>query len=468
MPEPAPVTTATRSEAAIPSPVVRLCQTLLVCDPELSVVVDRFDHVIERWGREQVLALAPDASSRKVASALAVPARWADTGCDGQAVWGHCQGSGKSAYRTGVDLSEPAFSCSCPSRKFPCKHALGLLLAWSDGMVGEGAPPGWITEWLTQRQARAEKTRREKDPKTAERREQRVAGGVEELDQWLRDQVAHGLATAERAPYALWDDIARHLVDAQAGTLATRVRGLASIPAQGDGWPERLLEEYSLLRLLTTAFRRQDDLPEPLRQSVRSHVGFTVRQEEVLDGARVRDHWFVAGSHDTEEEHLVTRRVWLRGQDTGRPALVLSFAPPGRPLDASLVAGGTIDADLAFYPGAQPLRALAAARHGPPVHHPPRGTTIEGLLREHADALSRDPWLDRWPATLRNVRLARSTAHGWHLVDEHDDALPLRTTAPWRLLAMSGGRPVTVSGEWSPRGILPLSAWHEEEGLVVL
>ncbi len=437
----------------------------------------------ERWGRDQVLGLAPDAASRKAAGGVARPAKWYRTGCDGAAVWGECQGSGKTAYRTCADLSEPAFRCSCPSRKFPCKHALGLLLLWSDGAVGDGATPEWVAGWLAERRDRAERARARRaaaaagasgvaagprDPKTAERRERRVDDGVDELDRWLRDQVAHGLAQAATAPYALWDDVARRLVDAQAGGLAGRVRELASIPRRGDGWPARLLEEYALLRLLATAYRRRDALPEPLRATVRARVGFTVTQEAALAGERVRDRWYVAGARDAEQEHLVTRRVWLRGLDTGRPALVLSFAAPGRPLDASLVPGGTLDAELAFHPGAQPLRALVAARHGAPVLVPPRGTTVAGLLREYADALARDPWLDRWPALLERVRPAGAGSGGSHLVDEHGDALPLSTADPWRLLAVSGGRPLTVAGEWTPDGLLPLSAWHEEEGFVAL
>lgn len=310
-------------------------------------------------------------------------------------------------------------------------------------------------------------TSRAVNPKTAERREQRVADGLAELDRWLRDQVAHGLARAGRAPSTVWDDVARRLVDAQAGALATRVRELASIPGRGTGWPERLLEEYALLRLLTKAFERRDALPGPLHATVRSQVGFTVGREEVLAGEKVRDHWYVAGCHDTDQDGLVARRVWLRGQETGPPALILSFAAPGRELDTSLVVGDTVDAELAFYPGAQPLRALVAARHSAPAHRPPRGVTVEALLREYAEALGRDPWIDRWPAVLAGVRPARG-ADGPYLVDGHGDALALRTTDMWRLLAVSGGRPLTVSGEWSPEGLLPLSAWQEEEGFVAL
>ena len=455
----------------------------------MSAGADSVRDVNERWSRDQVLGLAPDAASRKAAAGVARPAKWYRTGCDGAAVWGECQGSGKTAYRTCADLSGPAFRCSCPSRKFPCKHALGLLILWSDGAVGDGTAPDWVAGWRAERRDRAERARARramaaggsgtsgdrgtsgdsvdpgvappdaaKDPKTAERRERRVADGVDELDLWLCDQVGHGLAGVATAPYTLWDDVARRLVDAQAGGLAGRVRELASIPRRGDGWPSRLLEEYALLRLLATAYRRRDVLPEPLRATVRARVGFTVTQEAALAGERVHDRWYVAGIRDDEQEHLTTRRVWLRGLDTGRPALVLSFAAPGRTLDASLVAGGTVDAELAFHPGAQPLRAVVAARHGTPTLTAPRGTTVAGLLGEYAGALARDPWLDRWPALLERVRPARAGSDCSHLVDEHGDALPLRAADPWRLLAVSGGRPLTVAGEWTPDGLVPLSA----------
>lgn len=426
-----------------------------------------------------MLGLAPDAAAAKAAGGVAEPAKWAGAGCDDEAAWGECRGSGKSVYRACVDLTEPAFRCSCPSRKIPCKHVLGLLLLWAEGTVEAGARPAWAAEWTQERRERAERSARRRaaagegegrgrDPKTAERREQRVDDGLAELDRWLRDQVAHGLAQAEKAPYRLWDDAARRLVDAQAGGLAGQVRGLAAIP-RTPGWPDRLLEEYALLRLLVRAHRRRGELSEELRETVRSRIGFTVPQEEVAArGERVRDRWCVTGSRDTAQDMLTTRRVWLRGRESGRAALVLSFAAPGSALDASLVVGTDVDAELAFYPGAQPLRALVAERFGAAVPGTPPGTSVKEFLDEHAAALARDPWLDRWPATLAGARLARGDGDDLYAIDDAGDALPLRMGDPWRLLALSGGGPVTLSGEWSPRGLRPLAAWHETEGTVIL
>ena len=93
------------------------------------------------WTVETVEGLAPDAASVAAARKLARPAPWSATGHDERAVWGLCKGSGARPYQAQVDLSGPAYKCSCPSRKFPCKHALALLLLRAGGDVPPGAPP---------------------------------------------------------------------------------------------------------------------------------------------------------------------------------------------------------------------------------------------------------------------------------------------------------------------------------------
>ncbi|WP_290054444.1 SWIM zinc finger family protein, partial [Nocardia nova] len=105
---------------------------------------------------DNVLALAPDAAS--VSAARKLTAAWLGTGVHGSALWGQCKGSGAKPYQTIVDLSGPAYRCSCPSRKFPCKHALSLLLLWSQGTVAASdAPADFAAEWLADRAARAAK-----------------------------------------------------------------------------------------------------------------------------------------------------------------------------------------------------------------------------------------------------------------------------------------------------------------------
>jgi hypothetical protein len=251
------------------------------------------------------------------------------------------------------------------------------------------------------------------------------------------------------------------MVDAQAPGLAERLRALAAVPHSGPGWEGRLLEEYALLRLLAVAYRERAALPPPLRDTVRSRIGFTVRRADVLaSGKPVRDHWQVLGRRDLDADRLRTRRVWLRGRTSGRYALVLSFAAAGQSLDDSLTVGTAADADLVFYPAAIPLRALVATSRDEIRPGPPPGEDVAELLASWAKALGEDPWLDSWPAVL-TATPARSPAPC--LFDASGDALPLHPGAGdcWTLFALSGGSPLTVAGEWTPRGLWPLTAWDE-------
>src|SRR5688572_875925 len=105
---------------------------------------------------DQVLALAPDAASAAAARKTAARSAWKELGSTERALWGRCQGS--AVYDVRVDLNGLVTKCSCPSRKFPCKHALGLLLLYArePAALPVGTPPAWAAEWLAGRDARAQ------------------------------------------------------------------------------------------------------------------------------------------------------------------------------------------------------------------------------------------------------------------------------------------------------------------------
>jgi hypothetical protein len=351
---------------------------------------------------------------------------------------------------------------------------------WSAGSVDEADSPAWVLQWHAGRADRAAKAQGRRDSaeppteaqikaatKRAAQRDDRVASGVAELAQWLDDQVRNGLAGLDRSGYQHWDAASARLIDAQAPGLARRVRGLAGVVSSREGWEQRLLGELGELRLLTRAFERIDDLPPALVDTVRAHVGYTIPVEQVLTTPPVRDRWQVIGVRDDVEERLITRRAWLVGRETGRCALVLAFAVPGQPLAADLVVGTVTDADLCFYPGAQPLRAAVSARHGKPERcvDPGPAVRVKAALSAQADALAADPWLDVWPMLIRGVLMPGAPARPWLLIDEDGDAIRVRTRSaePWPIVAAAGGHPATIAGEWSAEGFGVLAAYVDGE-----
>ncbi|MFJ7127761.1 SWIM zinc finger family protein [Streptomyces sp. NPDC098101] len=299
----------------------------------------------------------------------------------------------------------------------------------------------------------------------AERRAARITSGTRELERRLTDLLRGGLAAAGQTGYGLWEETAARMVDAQAPGLAGRVRELGAIPGSGPGWPVRLLEECALTHLLDRAWLAADRLPVPFATTVRTRVGLP----SPVAGAPVRDHWLVLAQYDTGDTRLTTRRVWLYGTTGGRTALVLSYGAAGRAPRLSLPVGAVLDGELTPHTGSGQLRAEPGERFVPvagPAAPPPGGPVGEAL-DAYGRALGGDPWLEAWPVTLSGVVPARAE-YGWQLADaDGHEAVPLTPAAQtrpglWRLVALSGGAPVTVFGECGHRGFTPLAAWSPD------
>ena len=55
---------------------------------------------------------------------------------------------------------------------------------------------------------------------------------------------------------------------------------------------------------------------------------------------------------------------------------------------------------------------------------------------------------------------------GWQLADRAGLVVPLLgQESRWPLLAVSGGQPVSLAGEWTPAGLIPLTVWHEDQAV---
>ena len=149
------------------------------------------------------------------------------------------------------------------------------------------------------------------------------------------------------------------------------------------------------------------------------------------------------------------------GFPAGRPALLLDFAPLGAPLEPRPVPGTAFEAELAFHPGSVPLRAVIAGELDAVEPAPGAfgGGGVGEALRSVATALAANPWLDEWPVVLRDAIPDGRDGGDW-IASTADGALPLGgpIDARWRLLAVSGGRPVSLFGLWNGTSLTPLAA----------
>ena len=81
------------------------------------------------------------------------PAKWPLRACSGALSWGECQGSGANPYRVVADTEDGGSKCTCPSRKFPCKHALGLMWMFVEDSAAfpSGDVPDWVSDLMGRR-----------------------------------------------------------------------------------------------------------------------------------------------------------------------------------------------------------------------------------------------------------------------------------------------------------------------------
>lgn len=428
---------------------------------------------------DAVTALSPDDASTKAARGLVAPAKWPMLGATDGAVWGECQGSGSKPYQTQVDVSGvgPTFRCSCPSRKFPCKHGLALLLLQAQTPQSfTAAEPAWVSEWLASRQDRAEKKEAKAaaapvaaDPAASAKREaqrtQRMAAGAQELARWLDDTSRKGLASVSESDGPTWATLAARMVDAQAPGLGQRVTQAFATVGQGREWPKRLLGRLGNLQLLVDAVAHRERLTPALQADLRQALGWPLDRDEVLvHGERVTDHWQVLAEVRVEREaRLTERRVWLQGAQSQRRALLVDFSFGGKAFEQGWSVGRPFQGTLAFYPSADPLRALWV--DGSAVAEPEvlvQAPTPAAEWMALAAHMAANPWGQSWPLWLDAVQL-QSTADAeiawWLWADQRAIPLAISEEDAWQLMALAAGTPITVFGEWTGEVLRPLTAW---------
>ncbi|MEO5716844.1 MAG: SWIM zinc finger family protein [Luteolibacter sp.] len=368
-------------------------------------------------------------------------------------------------------MADLASKCSCPSRKFPCKHAIGLmfLATGQPAALTQRERPLWVVEWLDAHAAReqkaatgaAERQTKPVDEKAAAKRraqkETRVQEGAQLLQATLLDLTREGLASGNARDASAWENLAKRMVDCQTPGLAGTLRHIGDTVLRDPEVDVELPFEMGRLHLLLRAFSAADTPNDTLRAEVLLQLGIRESLGEAIVDEVIDDQWFIAGRRVEERDRLITSSTWILGQKSRRWSRVLRFTPVQQAMVDPWPLGSTVQVAMKFQPGLYPVRATpesdgdAALLPVPSAHE----EHLENLLSRFATALAANPFLRALPFFIS----LRPDAAGQRLVDAVGHALPWRASddLSFRIECICAGNLTPVCGEWDGRHLRLLS-----------
>lgn len=448
---------------------------------------------------EDIEALAPDQASLKAASKLLKPAKWPLRETDGHYIWAECQGSGSNPYRVIFDLRDNGSKCTCPSRKFPCKHALamGLMFAGAPDDFSAGTVPEWGSDWIGRRRKTTAKPATDEnapkpvknlkaalqdepekaiDPKKAAAQEaarQKRAesthtaqmAGLLELEDWIFDNLSLGVPQILSDLTDRFRTIAARMADAKAASLSGR---LDDIPERIISLPstmraDALIEEMGKLVLLA---RAAQSTPKPV--GVQRLIANAESRETILSTPEVLIHsadWQVVANHTrSRKDGLVSYTTWLLSlEDTPRFAQLLDFVPAASgQRGTGFSVGDVFQAEIAYFPSEFPLRATIRDRQ--PCT---RGAALTGQIpntqTQIATHLRAEPWTQDIPLLLGPGRIGAAPDGTLFWAPEDGSAMPTTQT---HLPAVARALPLEKTVALLRNGRLLLLASQTELGVL--
>ncbi len=365
---------------------------------------------------QTVQNLAPDASSLAAAKKLLSPTKWSAHGFAKELdlIWAQCQGSGSTPYYTVVDLGDNGYKCTCPSRKFPCKHALALMMLY----VADATPfvpsdtPTWVVDWLGRRRktnktatlaektdnsenvqnsdnspsladmitmgnaepvlsaeelAKKQQAQAKRAEKTKADTDARISAGLVELQNWLQDQLRMGIMAFMDNASSKCRQISARLNDAKASTLASRIDELPAQLAECEraNQPNLVIQAFGKWVLLCQAWFANPDDPDTRRAIATSETKDKILAND--NAPKQTGIWHNVGEiSEVRKDGLISHATWLvkmndvnTTNNSPHFALLLDYHHPSTGQGhIGIGVGDFVVGELCFYPSRQPLRGF--------------------------------------------------------------------------------------------------------------
>lgn len=443
---------------------------------------------------QQIETLAPNPAAFKAGKSLSSVVKWLFLSKSERALWGEIKGSGSSPYKVQIDLTALAYKCSCPSRQFPCKHCVALMLLYSssekDFSFTENEPEH-IQTWIDKRHSKPKEEKIEEEERSAEEldkqtkaraktqanRFESVMAGAIELELWLKDLIRLGILELPNKPVSDFSKVAARMVDAKAPGLASWVKTLGNLNYNNqDEWPGEAIAIISKLFLLIKTFRNYDNLSPEWQITIKNLVGWSQSTKELLDdnnAERIKDFWLVAGQETETNDDIVTQRNWLIGCNTQQRALILNFATRFSSFESLIVPGSIIHADLAFFPSVTPHRAVVKMQRGLETELPVLPDFFDNwtcAFQYRAKQLQQNPWANDLLVLIRDVRLLNAEKQ-WVAFDMENIYVPLLssfdTQKVMKWMIISGNRPQDIAFILRNGKAIPLGIFKNQQYILL-
>lgn len=467
----------------------KLCFLLTLVSRAQKLLENQFIITTVILSETQIEKLAPKPTAFKAGQKLSSVNKWNKLARSERALWGEIKGSGSKPYLTEVDLEDLAFKCSCPSRQFPCKHAIAILLvrAQLGDQIATETEPDWVQDWLDKRREKATKPKKEEKDYTPEEQEQlakgkakrqesrmaKVNAGVLELERWLEDLIRVGLLDLPNRPTKDFETMTARMVDAQATGLASWIRALGQLSfGEPDKWQKEAMTILGKLFGLIQSWKNYPHLSPAWQESLKNLLGWSQSPKELktdLEALAIKDDWIVLGQEKEQYDSLEVERTWLWGSESNQSALILHFGNTFAPIANPLIPGTILPAQLAFFPAVLPQRAVLRMQNGqiPALkQYPKLAEDGLSLLSLEASQLAINPWLNNQAYLLAQSRLIREE-EDWYLLDQTGKLIPIVSNFPIEklmyLLALLGADRKDMALVLRNRKALPLGLFNDRQ-----
>lgn len=409
-------------------------------------------HTYFPYTTEQILSLADSEHFGRSSRNLAVAFRWQHLARSADFIWGAFPQKDKAFFTVVVQLGNLRSRCSCTNQAYPCQHALALLLLFTENR--NAFSEAELPKELEFKQTFSLAVSRNMSTEELDD----IRAGLSTFETWLHDMLRSGLESARAYPLLHWQQLSDRLFDARLGLLAEDVRRWGQA-ANKDDWPELLLEKMGLAQLLIEGFKRFESLTKEVQADLLLAVG---RWPEFADF--IEDSWFVLGRQKVQVGTRKLERVWLRGRESKRFALLEQQLSKSGLRDTQLLTGTVFLGKLAFYEGSyqMPARLVELKEMSAATDFGVAPASLKEALASVAELRSRNPWQRVHPLMLHGVRVIQRE-DDWFIQDAEGFVLPLpkKLASRWHLRALSFEAGLSLFAEWKGEQLYPLSVWAQ-------